>query len=375
MSRKQHKLRNVLQDIAYSVKGIQFYNSQKFIDMKLSNAEKRYLNVAKENIQKAVWRSFARICFVFLLIIVIYIANDEYISKQFLETSSIGIIYLSSLFVFTLFLATFFHWKSKNIIEYCDISKYVIQAEEQGADEPQFEFKNLFIAVHGVYFQDPTESVDKPIIQNLTFSVLPGEFIAITGDDIVAQHYIFDLLLGFYKPQSGQIYIAGKKMETYPKTQMRSIIGIFDEAFGLIRGTVYDNLAMLGSTHEDLHNVLVNTGLEESRNMFIFDRTSSKLAISQDILFRIQLARIALRRPKILLIHAPEIFQNKETEAMFYEFVEFYSERCTILIRTRKATPIIYSDKILFLSQGEYLFGSHAELSQNKLYQNFIKKI
>ena len=375
ISKNQQSIRSVLRDIANSVKGIQFYNSTEFIYTKLKNAEKNYLNVEKKDIQKNVWRSFTYICLMFLLVIVIYIAGEAYISTKFLDALSIDTIYLTSLFVFTLFLVSFFHCKRQTSILKCDISRYKTQAQVETTETHHLEFKNLFIAVHGVYFHEPTETSNKPILQNLTFSVLPGEFIAITGDDVVAQKYIFDLLIKFYTPQSGQIYISGKKIETFSKIQIRSIIGIFDEHFGLIRGTVYDNLAMLGNKNEELYNVMLNTGLEDYIDKPVFEVASSKLLVSQNILFRIQLARIALRRPKILLINTPEFFQNRSLEAMFYEFVEFYSERCTILIRTQKATPIIYSDKILFLSKGEYLFGSHAELSKGKLYQRFIRSI
>ena len=375
ISKNQHSIRSVLQDIAHSVKGIQFFNSTEFIYTKLKNAERKYINVAKRDIQKNVWRSFAYICLMFLFIIVMYIANEEYISIKYLDGLSIDTIYLTSLFVFILFLVAFFHCRHTTRISNCDISKYSIQAQVEITEIKHLEFKNLFIAVHGVYFHAPTETSNKQILQNLTFSVLPGEFIAITGDDVVAQRYIFDLLLDFYKPQSGQIYISGKKIETFSKIQIRSIIGIFDEHFGLIRGTVYDNLAMLGNKDEELYNVVQNTGLEVYINNPVFAVASSKLLVSQDILFRIQLARIALRRPKILLINTPKFFQNKEAETMFYEFVEIYSARCTVLIRTQKATPIIYSDKILFLSQGKYLFGSHAELSKDKLYHRFMRSI
>ena len=365
-------LRETLCKLALAAKGVQFYNSKKLIESKLERANGDFINATKKQITSGVWRAFGFICILFLVIIVIYIANQEYIVNHLFNVKEINALYLTDMSLFVLFLVKFLHWTNERDVKFENITKYRLQDKEDELQQKDINAKNLFIAFHGVYFQEPTTSSNSSEIKDLTFSILPGEFIAITGEDAKAMRYIFDLLLRFYKPQSGQIYLAGTKIENINKERLRSLIGIFEEDFGLIDGTIQENLEMASDDFSQISAVAENIGLIECLNMELY--CGGHIQLSQEELFRLQIARLALYKPKIVLITTPQSFESTETEKMFYDFVDYSRKNRTVILITNKISTMIYADKILFLKQSYSGFGTHAELSKNADYQRYVRK-
>jgi ABC-type multidrug transport system fused ATPase/permease subunit len=156
-------------------------------------------------------------------------------------------------------------------------------------------------------------------------------------------------------------------------SSIRSSIGIFMQDFGIVRGTVYENLAMLAIDDDKILAVSEQVGLQDNLNDEIYDDYDT--SASQEILFKIQIARIAILKPKIILIETPLCFSSKYTEEIFYAFVEHFSRKSTIFIITDNPKVVIYSDKILYLGIGESIFGTHAELSKNRYYQDYIRSL
>ncbi len=370
---KQRSLQDVLRNLSTSVRSIQYYDSKQFVQSKIFSAEQISAKTVKAQSTRSVWQSFTYTCVIFFMIVIAYIINKEYILTALFSIKDAYATYFASLFFFTLFVITWRRWQySKNII-FEDISKY------QGAPEnieynEKIDTQNIFIAFHGVYFQEPTHISNKPLIADLSFSVLPGEFITITGENTLAQEYIFDLLLRFYKPQSGQIYIAGTKIENIPKKQMRSTIGIFEENFGLIHGSVYDNLTLAENNRNRINTIITKIGLEEYVDDLIYS-PFGELNIPQEARIRLQIARIMLTRPRVLLIKTPHEFDSADNEQLFYDFVNYARKKYTVMLITNEVTSMVYSSKILYLGKDENLFGTHAELAKNKSYQNYITKI
>ena len=254
-----------------------------------------------------------------------------------------------------------------------DILSYTSNTEFLNS-EKIIDKNNLFIAFHGVYFQDPTNFSDHSILNNISLSVLPGEVIALTGENTTGISYIFDLVLKFYTPQSGKIYIAGIPLDNISKAQMRSLVGIFDDSFSLIQGTVLDNIKLISEDQNLIQDTSKKVGLSDLLNKQLFDENEN-IIVSQETLFRIQIARIAIQKPKIIFIKTPSRFDSKLAEEMFFDFVDSASKNKTVFIETYDLNTIIYSNKILYLGKNESIFGSHAEISLNKSYQEYIKKI
>lgn len=363
-------LREILHKLALATKGIQFYNSRKLIESKLESASVNFIKATKNQVISGIWRAFSYICLTLFVIIITYVANQEYIVNHLFNVKEISVLYLTAMLLFILFLIKLLHWIDGRAVKFENITKYRLQDRGAEYQQKDIDTKNLFIAFHGVYFQDPATLSIRPEIKDLTFSILPGEFVAITGEETKAMRYIFDLLLRFYRPQSGQIYLSGTKIENITKERIHSLIGIFEEDFGLIDGTIQENLEMASDNFAQISAIAENIGLSEIMQMEIY--RGGHMQLSQEMLFRLQIARLALYKPKVVLITTPQSFESPETEKMFYDFVDYSKKNRTVVLITKRISSIIYAHKILFLTKDYSIFGTHAELSKNSDYQRYI---
>lgn len=367
---------NILRSLPQSVKGIQFFESKNLVETKMIGEHRHSAKMMCAYLTKAVWKSFLQLSILFIAIILTYLSNQDFISRNLLNAiHDAGGIYAGALSTFVIFSASLIRVITLRKEKPENFERYRIEKADGSESTKEIDHKNLFIAFHGVYFQDPTNLSDHPIISNLSFSVLPGEFITITGENRSAQEYILDLILKFYRPQSGKIYIAGTKIESVAIKRLREQIGIFEEDFGLINETVWNNLEMVGATPKAISAAAKGVGLEGSLNKTIFDELGN-LAISQQTLVRLQIARIAIKKPSVILIKTPETFESEIAEEIFYGFVNHHIKKHTVILVTNNPSFIVYSNKILYISSdGTSLFGNHAELSKDKTYQKFLETL
>lgn len=362
-----------INNLIHCSKGIQFFNSADLISNKIYQKANNVLKLTKNDLSKVIWRAFFYTILIFLFLCIIYILRLEYFSKDLFNISKVEIIFFTSIFFYIMFIVSLMRYIKIMSIPNVDILSYTSNTEFLNS-EKIIDKNNLFIAFHGVYFQDPTNFSDHSILNNISLSVLPGEVIALTGENTTGISYIFDLLLKFYTPQSGKIYIAGIPLDNISKAQMRSLVGIFDDSFSLIQGTVLDNIKLISEDKNLIQDTSEKVGLSDLLNEQLFDENEN-IIVSQETLLRIQIARIAIQKPKIIFIKTPSRFDSKLAEEMFFDFVDSASKNKTVFIETYDLNTIIYSDKILYLGKNESIFGSHAEISLNKSYQEYIKKI
>lgn len=362
-----------INNLIHNSKGIQFFNSINFISDKIYQKAKNILKLTENDLSKTIWKAFFYTILIFLFLCVIYIIKLEYFSPNLFNISEVEVIFFTSVFFYTMFVVSLLRYIKITNIPNIDISNYVLKNEFPNS-EKTIDKNNLFIAFHGVYFQDPTEFSDHSILNNLSLSVLPGEVVALTGENTLGISYIFDLILKFHTPQSGKIYIAGTPIDNISNSQIRSLIGVFDETFSLIKGSVLDNIKLITKDYKIITDIIEKVGLSDVLNDSLFDENEN-IIVSQETLFRIQIARIAIQKPKIVLINTPYNFDSQLSEEMFYDFLVSASKSKTVFVKTNNPTTIIYSDKILYLGNNESIFGSHADISSNKSYQEYIKKI
>ncbi len=362
-----------ISNLIQTSKGIQFFNSLNLISDKIYQKANSVLKFTKNDLSKVIWHAFFYTVLIFLFLCIIYIMRLEYFSKDLFNISGVETIFFTSVFFYTMFVVSLMRYVRITNIPSVDISDYTLDAELLNS-EKSIDKNNLFIAFHGVYFQDPTEISGHSIINNISLSVLPGDVIALTGENSLGISYIFDLILKFYTSQSGKIYIAGTPIDNISSNQIRSLIGVFDETFSLIQGTILENIELLTENHNLIMNICEKVGLNDFLNNQLFDENGNIIA-SQETLLRIQMARIAIQKPKVVLIKTPTKFNSELAEEMFYDFVNSASKNKTIFIETYNLNTIIYSDKILYLGKNESVFGSHVDISLNKSYQEYLKKI
>jgi ABC-type Mn2+/Zn2+ transport system ATPase subunit len=96
--------------------------------------------------------------------------------------------------------------------------------------------------------------------------------------------------------------------------------------------------------------------------------------VDAEILIRLQMARIFLRPGDVILITEPDKFIDDVCRELFLDFVKFMADKKTVLWKTNNRSLFVYSGKILYIGEHINLFGSHAELSTDENYRNFLTK-
>ena len=84
---------------------------------------------------------------------------------------------------------------------------------------------------------------DLPVLRDVSFTIEPGEVVAVVGPSGAGKSTIADLLPRFYDPQAGQILVDGHDVRTVTLSSLRGQIGIVPQETVLFGGTIRDNIA------------------------------------------------------------------------------------------------------------------------------------
>ena len=370
--------RNVLQNfpsiVLEAARGIQFFEAERFVFDKVVEVQKNIDNQAYEKYKKYITISLFHLCVLFCALCILYFVQEEFVVANFLDISQNPKLFYGVIFFFSIFWIAFKKSKIGSEIDLDETFKNDWLAKENFSDgTKEVDTKNMFIVFHNVSFQEPTKISEMNLFEQVSFSVLPGEFVVLTGENRGASQYIYDLLLQYYKTQSGNIYISGVHINNISRESLRNSIGLFQDNFGLVVGSIFDNLFLATKGSKDIASVAKNVGLSDVLYVDVFDE-HGEIQINQGVRIRIQIARILLSSYKVLLIDAPQEFDSLDDEQLFYDFVKNIAQKKTVIIATDKLSCLVRSNKILYLGDGHVAFGTHADLSADISYQNYFKK-
>ena len=218
------------------------------------------------------------------------------------------------------------------------------------------------------------------VIKNVSFTVEPGESVALVGYSGSGKSTIAKLLLGLNKPTSGQILIDDIPIEKYNLKKVRSLIGSVLQEAQMFNGTISENIRM-NSTASN------NDIIEASKKAYIYNDimntplgfetivTESGGNFSGGQRQRILLARALVFSPPILLLD--EATSSLDNISEMYIKKSINHQRCTKVIIAHRLDTIRDADRILFLHQGEIIEeGSHDDLIEfeGKYYNLYAKK-
>lgn len=207
------------------------------------------------------------------------------------------------------------------------------------------------------------------LLDDLNFTVYPGETVALVGPSGGGKTTICNLLPRFYDVTAGQITIDGIDIRDMTLQSLRQHIGIVQQDVFLFDGTVRENIAYgkLDATEEEIwqaaRQAQMNTfiaSMPEGLNTMIGER-GVKLSGGQKQ--RLAIARTFLKNPSILILDEATSALDTETEAAIQEALDKLSAgRTTIVIAHRLAT-IRTANRILVISEeGVEEQGTHEQL-------------
>jgi ABC-type bacteriocin/lantibiotic exporter with double-glycine peptidase domain len=200
-----------------------------------------------------------------------------------------------------------------------------------------------------------------PILQNLHFTISQGETAAITGSSGSGKSTLINLLLNFYEPDSGKIFLGGQPLNMIENSWLRKNVVCISQQVQMRPGTVYDNLAYYSpdSTIDDIREAIEIAGLSEFINKLPngldTDLGEDTLQISGGEQQRISIARAIICKPKILIMDEATSALDNITEKNILTKLRNYLPTSTILTVTHREAVLKYSNKIYNLRKNELL--------------------
>jgi len=227
-----------------------------------------------------------------------------------------------------------------------------------------------------IKFADVSFSYDnhKEVLSEIDLEVKDSEVVALVGKSGAGKTTLINLLLRFYEPTQGAIFIDGYNLKDLELKSYRSKIGMVLQDDYLFSGTGRENIlyGQPGASEADIIKVakLANAHqfileLPDGYDTQIGER-GVKLSFGQRQ--RISIARAILRDPAILILDEATSSVDTQTERLIIEqaFRKLMAGRTTFVIAHRLST-ITYADKIIFLEDGRVTeSGRHHELLDKK---------
>lgn len=234
----------------------------------------------------------------------------------------------------------------------------------------------------GIIFDNISFSYDKePILKNISFDINHGDKIAFVGETGVGKSTIASLLLRFYEPDNGEIYINGLNIKDIKLESLRKNIGYVSQDVFLFSDTIRENIRFGKRGAKDgeietaaklagIHNFIDN--LSEGYDTEVGERG---VKLSGGEKQRIAIARAVLKDAPILLLDEATSNLDRNTERNIIKSIEKLSLNKTLIIIAHRLSTIKDVDKIIVLDKGKIVdSGKHKELIKGsdiykKLYQ------
>ena len=215
------------------------------------------------------------------------------------------------------------------------------------------------------YPSRPNESA----LSNVSFSLKPGETVALVGPSGAGKTTVLQLLLRFYDPATGSISLDGHPIDSLSLEALRGSIGFVSQDSVVFSDNVSANLryGRLDATDDEVRQAAIDAQaldfierLPEGFNTYLGEKG---VRLSGGQRQRLSIARALLKNPPLLLLDEATSALDAESERKVQIALDrAMSHRTTLVIAHRLAT-IVNADTILVLDEGQVVeSGSHQEL-------------
>eukprot|EP01126_Amoeba_proteus_P067526 TRINITY_DN9992_c0_g1_i5.p1 TRINITY_DN9992_c0_g1~~TRINITY_DN9992_c0_g1_i5.p1 ORF type:complete len:356 (+),score=97.10 TRINITY_DN9992_c0_g1_i5:243-1310(+) len=225
---------------------------------------------------------------------------------------------------------------------------------------------------------------DEKVLQGVNLDIPAGSVCALVGKSGSGKTTLISLILRLYDTKGGCILIDGEDIRNINPLSYRQHIGIVSQDTELFNGTVEANIAygVNSYTKEDLINAAKEAnahefimGFEEGYQTRVGER-GTRLSGGQKQ--RVALARVFLRKPKLMLLDEATSALDAESESLVQEAIDrlITNGGCTVILVAHRLSTVVNSDKICVVHKGRIVEqGTHSQLiMEGGIYSKLVSK-
>lgn len=209
-----------------------------------------------------------------------------------------------------------------------------------------------------VSFRYPSRPHHK-VLEDVSFEVFKGETVALVGPSGAGKTTIFNLLMRFYDPTKGHIFMDGVPVDDLSLHDLRSVMGLVPQDPVLFSTTFMENIRFghVKATDEEVRAAAKTAHADEFIEILpqsYYTMVGEKgVALSGGQRQRIAIARAILKNPPVLLLDEATSALDRESEEKIQQALESLKQDRTTLIIAHRPSTIQNADRVLTLKNGE----------------------
>ncbi len=249
-----------------------------------------------------------------------------------------------------------------------------IQIKDKNHDKIAID-EDMAVSVRDVYFSydkifgndDKSEIASNTVLKGVTLDIKKGENIVITGKSGAGKSTLVYLLMRFFDPDKGDVYLFGKNMRDMKPEDVRKNIAYVPQDVYIFHGTVMDNLrlgkmeASVEEVKEAAHIAVADRFISEMKNGYNSFIGERGITLSGGQKQRLAIARALLTGADIIVMDEAVSNLDSESEVEFRTALDNISKGKTIITIAHRSSTIMAAKRVVILEDGMIIVSERPE--------------